>query len=399
MPITRVLTVLALSAMILAVAPPPSEAQVSMRFSWGSNGGNCGAPCNWIAADGEIGPDTPEEFRRFVGSNLRPGELFFLNSPGGSLIAALELGRQLRRIGALVAVGKSQRDPSSRTLQQVVPGYCLSACVFAFMGGAARFYDDDGSQDTPRPWWGGWWPGRQRLGIHQFYIDRAAQAVGDRMGAGVEFSIGMSVSQVITGTLVSYAMEMGVDPRVVTLAGRAGPDGMYILSRREAIDVNLSNAPDPLPSWSLRPYRNGLVAVTVGVLDVRQFEARITCRPGQQGALSLVVSMHVDFGHSNITDPQGDLRAGLRPVWRIQQGGRAEPSEINAPLEEASYRDSVSTVAVTINPVALDALRRGKQLELYSGLPRATGFLFMPVRFDLPDAAQLAPLLQRNCPR
>lgn len=394
----RRLIAFALLAVFLALAPASAGAQGAMRFSWGSNGGNCGAPCNWIAADGTIGPDTPKDFSRFIGPNLRPGELVFLNSPGGSLTAALEFGRQLRHAGVLVAVGKSQTDPSSRTLEQVVPGFCLSACVFAFMGGAQRFYDD-GGQDTPRPWWGSWWPGRQSLGVHQFYIDQTAQAVGAGLGPNAQFSAGLSLSQIVTGALVAYAIEMGVDPRVLTLAAGADPDGMHILSRREAADVRLSNAPEPLPSWSLQPSRGGLAAVAEGGLDVRRFEARIACRPGAPGSLSFTGSMRVDFGQSNVNDPQRDLRAGLRPVWRVRQSNGKELDEINAPLEEASHRDGISIVAVTIGPAALEALRRGKQLELYSGLPRATGFLFMPIRFDLPDAAQIVQLLQKNCPR
>jgi hypothetical protein len=393
----RVPTVFVLSAVLLALAPITAGAQGAMRFSWGTNGGNCGQPCVWIAAEGEIVADTPAEFQRFINFGLQPGALVFLNSPGGSVTAAMELGRQLRRNSALVAVGKNERDPLSRTYQRIVPGGCLSACVFAFMGGAQRFYDD-GSKDLPRPWWGEWWPGQQRLGVHQFYIGQAAHALESRLGPGVEFSVGMSMSQVITGVLVAYAIEMEVDPRVVTtLAAGASPGDMRSLSWREAVDLRLSNASDPLPNWSLRPYRGGLAALSEGSVDVRHFEARITCRPERAEALELVASTRVDFGVSNVTDPQGALRAGLRPIWRVVQGG--DPVDIDAPLDGTWHKNGITTVAVTIGPVALDALKRGKQLIFLSRMPTATAFLFIPLRFDLPDAAQLAPLLQRNCPR
>ena len=114
-------------------------------------------------------------------------------------------------------------------------------------------------------------------------------------------------------------------------------------------------------------------------MDVRHFEARITCRPERSDVLELVASTRVDFGVSNIADPQGVLRAGLRPVWRVVQGGGADPVEIDASLDGTWHQNGI-TAAVTIGPVALGTLKRGKQLMLSSGLPTATAFLFMPLR-------------------
>lgn len=52
------------------------------------------------------------------------GNSVWLASDGGDIDAALELGRLLRKLGVFTLVGKNDR--------------CLSACVFAFMGGERR---------------------------------------------------------------------------------------------------------------------------------------------------------------------------------------------------------------------------------------------------------------------
>jgi hypothetical protein len=371
----------------------PVGAQSFMQFSWRSMGGNC---CNWIAADGEIGPDTADDFRRHIGADPRPGQVVFINSPGGNVAAAIKLGQQFRRSGVLISIGKTQPQKLSPQYDEVVSGSCYSACVFAFMGGARRFYDD-GTKELLRPWWGTWWPGKQHLGVHQFYIDQATQALGSRLAPDVEFSIGLSMSQIITGALVAYAMEMGVDPRIVTLTARAGPSSMHILTSQDAVDLRLSNAVDPLPTWKLRPYRGGLAAFATGSFDVRRFEARITCGLRQQGSLSLTVSTPVDFGQSNVRDPQSVLRTSLRPVWRVEQRG-VPPREIDAPSEGAVHFNGVSTVAVTIGPAALDVLKKGGSLTLDSGMPRAVAFLFVPVTFEFPNVGEVFSLLQKNCP-
>jgi hypothetical protein len=387
------LAVAALSLVTAASAEP-------MRFTAASNGGNCGTPCNWIAAEGEITVDTPRAFERFVGADPLPGQLVVLHSPGGSVTAAMELGRAFRRHGVLAMVARSGSDPQSRTLQVLAPGSCMSACAIAFMGARQRFYDD-GMSDTQRPWWS-WETLRSRLGVHQFYIDRAAAALDQCLPPGAELAVGMSISQVLSGALVAYAIDIGVDPRVVTLSASAGPEGMRVLSRDEAIALRLSNAPDPLPAWSLRPHRGGLALFAEGALDVRRSEATIACRPAQAGqppALAFRVSTRPGFGQSNIVEPERVLREQLQPSWRGTGAGLRETMRLPAVSDGAWFRGGVSTVSVVLDARAIDVLRRGGRLEFESGLSRATGFLTLPVRFDLPDAAQLVPLLQRNCPR
>jgi len=76
-----------------------------MTFKNVFTGGNhC---CWWTAAEGEITDETPRDFDRYLNSEKYPGSPIRLNSPGGSLVGALELGAAIRRHGLDTEVGRT----------------------------------------------------------------------------------------------------------------------------------------------------------------------------------------------------------------------------------------------------------------------------------------------------
>lgn len=77
---TFILGVLALTLSARAASAAP------MHFTRGDNA--------YIVAEGEITEDTPSELGRLITS---PGTAIYFDSPGGSLGAALTLGRMIRR--------------------------------------------------------------------------------------------------------------------------------------------------------------------------------------------------------------------------------------------------------------------------------------------------------------
>jgi len=142
----------------------------------------------------------------------------WLNSPGGNLFAGMQLGRIIRKHGA------STHIIDSRTLR---PGECYSACSLAFLGGVSRF-NDNGA----------------RYGVHRASV--AGKAAGDR-------DLGQDLSAVIE----SYIREMGVDDRLFDLWVKAGPDEMYILSRRQARELGVVNDGRMPPEWSVAAVPGG----------------------------------------------------------------------------------------------------------------------------------------------
>ena len=114
----------------------------------------CGPRCpEWIMAEGTITPDTPGRFRqllRQIGSEKLP---VVLDSPGGDLDAALEIGRIIRSNGLTTIIGRSEvkgcapRDPLCNEGRRLglayagfvsIPGECTGACLLVLAAGVQR---------------------------------------------------------------------------------------------------------------------------------------------------------------------------------------------------------------------------------------------------------------------
>lgn len=106
----------------------------------------------WIAAQGDIRPDTAQKFKKFmktVGKRKLP---VIIQSPGGSVEAAFAMGRQIRALGLDVAVGYTTFSSCAPTQKGcevdkkvgytgiAAPGfaYCYSACPFVLAAGTKR---------------------------------------------------------------------------------------------------------------------------------------------------------------------------------------------------------------------------------------------------------------------
>jgi len=197
------LSALLLAGLLLLRAGPAWPMQFTLQY----NGGNCGQ-CAWLLADGVIEPGTTAALRRFV---LRSGELPKLvrfNSPGGDLAEAMRLGRYLRAAGfETIAAPDTALLPGQLFAFAEQPSSCFDACVYAFLGGVHR---------------------------------RAAEGSLALHGPAQE-----------EPTLSDYVLEMGVDPRLLTLA--AGP-GLHVFRRAELIGLRIAD-PQAWREESARPPR------------------------------------------------------------------------------------------------------------------------------------------------
>lgn len=104
----------------------------------------------WILAEGTITAGTPALFRRLlaeVGSAKLP---VVLDSPGGDIEAAVEIGRMIRSRGLTTIIGRSEMQgcgprqgsctpPGLPYMGYVVPtGVCARACLLVLAAGAQR---------------------------------------------------------------------------------------------------------------------------------------------------------------------------------------------------------------------------------------------------------------------
>jgi hypothetical protein len=199
---------LALSALL--AAPSACAAEMSFRLATTASA-NCADHCpRVIVAEGEIVEDTADAFVSFLrdqGHETELRSIVLLDSPGGRVVASMQLGQALRRLGMAVIVARV--EPESGAL---VSGRCYSACVYALMGGRRRVI-----------------PRQSRVGVHRMfnYVDGVDPMSGEALRERRYDDGGMR------RTLLRYSASMGVSRDLIALAERTSPDRVHLLSAAE----------------------------------------------------------------------------------------------------------------------------------------------------------------------
>jgi len=211
----------------------------------------------WIAAEGQIVPDTPAKFKRLlakIGGRKLP---VVLRSPGGDVAAALELGKLIRAKGLSVAVGGT-RSPACRVDEPLCAagrgpdgsvlgatysseGVCFSACPFAFAGGVRRVA-------SPLSY----------LGVHQITTTydevrvkyrTEYEVVNGRRRVIANREIGRKVvgqhsttalSRPMRRKLLAYFKTMGVDAAIIDMAMSASPQSIHLIRQMDARGIGLT---------------------------------------------------------------------------------------------------------------------------------------------------------------
>jgi hypothetical protein len=213
----------------------------------------CAGKCRQlITASGMITADTPRQFLAFARENPAPDATVVLESDGGSVLGALELGRAIRRLGFSTTVGRviEHRTKGGARFGEINPRVdCQSMCTFVLLGGVKRSVPPDA-----------------RVLVHQIWLgDRREDAVAASYTAE-----DLVVVQRDIGSIVQYTMEMGGDVELVQLSLKAPPwEPMRVLSRDELQRTRLEFADDaaekpivtraaagPAPADSRRPIPN-----------------------------------------------------------------------------------------------------------------------------------------------
>lgn len=187
--------VLALVLVVLAIAPFGAVPARAIEITRQGDA---------VLLSGVIGPGDADVLREWL-ENEGPasGRTLWLSSPGGSIGAARDMGRLLRREGWTTVVDAARFR-------------CLSACTILFSAGVRRHYL--GTQrlrigvQPPVASWG--------LGYHQGTEDASRQLAG--------------FSGMATVAVIGAYVELGT-PFAAALPDRAPPDRLYVLSGEEAL--------------------------------------------------------------------------------------------------------------------------------------------------------------------
>jgi hypothetical protein len=177
----------------------------------------CGNNCRqFLAASGTIGAESSRQFLAFIRDNPVQDATVVLESEGGSVRGALELGRAIRRLGLSTTVGRViERRPKSGARYGEFNSRvdCQSMCTFVLLAGVKRSVPLDA-----------------HVLVHQIWLgDRREDAAAANYSAE-----DLVVVQRDIGSIVQYTVEMGGDMELVQLSLTVPPwEPMRVLSRDE----------------------------------------------------------------------------------------------------------------------------------------------------------------------
>lgn len=193
----------------------------------------CVGKCEtWISAAGAITADSARDFLQVVkGSKNLTGATVVLDSDGGSVIGAIALGREIRKLSLNTTVGRvvdlpptGQSEPRTALLPRAD---CESMCAFVLLAGVQRSV-----------------PAEARVMVHQIWL-------GDRREdptAATYSAEDLVLVQRDVGRLARYTAEMGASIDLLDLALRIPPwEPMHAMTRQELRDTKLAND-DALPA-------------------------------------------------------------------------------------------------------------------------------------------------------
>jgi peptidoglycan hydrolase-like protein with peptidoglycan-binding domain len=182
----------------LSNLPPPPELEKSDGGAGVEASGQFDLPLDQpdvIVFNAEVDEGTPREFMQALAD--RPdARIVALNSPGGSVDAAIRVALELRKRG----------------LATYVPADlgCYSACAYIFLAGSDRRAVGE-------------------LGVHQI-----SSEIAD-----------LVMAQTTLGDLLDALQAFGVHPQVISYMLRTPPDDMYVFSEEELGELGIENG-DPI---------------------------------------------------------------------------------------------------------------------------------------------------------
>jgi hypothetical protein len=226
------LSALAVAATGLLLQSPvqASERNLPMRFDMlrQSAADSCGKQCRgWITASGAITADTPQDFKTFAKGRDLAGATLALDSDGGSVHGAIELGRAIRRLGLDTTVGRAIAPSADDTARPKLSPQadCESMCAFVLLAGVHRTV-----------------PPEARVMVHQIWLgDRRDDPTAANYSAQ-----DLVLVQRDIGSLAQYTVDMGGSIALLDLALRIPPwEPMHRLSRAEIRKMHVDDSSEP----------------------------------------------------------------------------------------------------------------------------------------------------------
>jgi hypothetical protein len=203
-----------------------SDSALPMRFEWHTEGpaDQCGRACrSWISAVGVITSNSARDFDHFANHNEVQGATLVLDSEGGSVVAALALGRAIRRFDMTTTVGKTlvlASDDGEARATLSPNASCESMCAFLLLGGVRRYV-----------------PPEARVLVHMIWLGAKSNRAQEASYTAEE----LGVVQQDVGSMARYTLDMGGSIELLETALRVPPwQPMYALAAEELRRMRLT---------------------------------------------------------------------------------------------------------------------------------------------------------------
>ncbi len=304
----------------------------------------------WVSATGAITAETPRDFEAFSKTRNIRGATLVLDSDGGSVLGALALGRTVRKLGMMTAVGKTIELPSAngeRRAQLAPNAYCESMCAFVLLAGVERQV-----------------PAEARVMVHQIWLgDRRDDPTAAHYSAE-----DLVLVQRDIGRLARYSAEMGGSVDLLALALRIPPwEPMHALTREElrltqldmgeppvaraapATTAALTYRPIPVFNRSNLTPEQGWTVISRAGANVLARAHPLTVEGDEIGSFGLYLACSTDEGY----------------VATYTEERRADDPALATPLIEVTLRVGGQT---TLLKVASSELRDGVLTTTATGI-------------------------------
>lgn len=326
----------ALSQLSLAAAAPNDRA-LPMRFELRQEGPAeaCGRDCRrFLIAAGAITAETPRDFMKLASSRDLSAVTIVLDSDGGSVLGAIALGREIRKLGLFTTVGRGvdvvSADASDPRMTLNGRADCESMCAFVLLAGVQRKV-----------------PSGARVMVHQIWL-------GDRREdpAAANYSAeDLALVQRDIGRLTRYTADMGGSMELLELALRIPPwEPMRSLSRDELVRMKLHTTPGeepPAPPAVVAAPAPPAIAVTSGTKISAVSEAAWNIV--ESAGASMLVRRHaLTFEGDEIGS--FDLRVGCGNAdgYRMSYAERRRTGDGTSPIASVSVRVGRNTVILPV---------------------------------------------------
>ncbi|WP_340584066.1 hypothetical protein [Brucella pseudintermedia] len=187
-----------------------------------------------INAYGPVNAGDDERFIEFLSrAEVPPRTEIYIDSGGGHVETALNIGRTIREHWLSTSVGQYLLDTSNAANQLILnrrwtPGRCMSAATMIYLGGRLRHLDSS-----------------SQFGVHQFSFRDPSPD-------------NLSRSQILSAKIARFVFDMGIPAEFLELSSAVNNDSIQIVPHEKLRELRVITGGETTVDWTVQSRNNFL---------------------------------------------------------------------------------------------------------------------------------------------